>query len=143
MWRGGHISGIALVVAMLGNVSGVLAYEIGGVTSGGTISGKITFHGAVPPPKLFPVNKDPEVCGAERMVNEVVVRNGLLQGAVVILEGVKAGKPFAAGGYRGEPPGDGEFRYGEGHHLSLEILAKGCNFAPSPACSRWMSRCGF
>ncbi|MDH4079398.1 MAG: hypothetical protein OEU68_06235 [Nitrospira sp.] len=130
MRRGGHISGIALVVAMLGNVSGVLAYEIGEVTSGGTISGKITFQGAAPSPKLFPVNKDPEVCGAERTVNEVVVRNGLLQGAVVILEGVKAGKPFIASGYRGEPPGEGEFRYGGGEDISLEILTKGCNFGP-------------
>lgn len=130
MWRGDHLTGVALVVAMLGNVSSVLAYEIGEVMNGGTISGTITFQGAAPQPKLFPVKKDPEVCGAERTVNEVVVRNGFLQGVVVILEGVKAGKPFTAGGSRGEPPGEGEFRYGQGEQLSLEILAKGCNFGP-------------
>ena len=122
--------GVALGVAMLGNVSTALAYELGEVRNGGTISGKITFHGAAPSPKLFPVQKDPEVCGPERIVNEVVVRDGLLQGAVVILEGVKAGKPFTSGDGRGEPPGEGEFRYGGGEQLSLEILTKGCNFGP-------------
>ena len=121
---------ILLVLAMLGEVSAVWAYEISDIVNGGTISGKIIFRGAAPSPKLFPVKKDPEVCGVERTVNEVVVRNGLLQGVVVILEGVKAGKPFTAGGGRGEPPGEGEFRYAGGENLSLEIVAKGCNFGP-------------
>jgi len=115
---------------MLGDVGAVWAYEIGEVMNGGTISGTITFQGTAPLPKRFPVKKDPEVCGPERIVNEVVVRNGLLQGAVVILEGVTAGKPFVTGNYKGELPGEGNFRYGGGEQLSLEILTKGCNFGP-------------
>ncbi len=130
MWRGAHFSVSVLVVAMLGYVSDVRAYEVSEIVNGGTISGKITFQGAAPPPKLFPVNKDPEVCGTERMLKEVVVRNGLLQGAVLILEEVKAGKPFPVARYRGEPPGEGEFRYSGGEGLPLEIFTKGCNFGP-------------
>lgn len=128
--RRARFTSILLVLAMLGDVNAMWAYEIRDIVTGGTISGKVTFHGAAPSPKLFPVKKDPEVCGAERTVNEVVVRNGLLQGVVVILEGVEAGKPFTAGGGRGEPPGEGEFRYTGGERLSLEILTKGCNFGP-------------
>jgi hypothetical protein len=63
-------------------------------------------------------------------VNEVVVQNGWLQGAIVMLEEVTAGKPFATVSDRGEPPGKGEFHYGGGDHLSLEIFTKGCNFGP-------------
>ena len=130
MWRGAYFSGIMLLVAMLGDMSAVWAYEISEIVNGGTISGKVTFEGTTPPPKRFPVKKDPDVCGPERTLNELAVRDGLLQGAVVILEGVEAGKPFPVARHRGEPPGAGEFRYGGGAHLALEIFTKGCNFGP-------------
>lgn len=130
MWGRARFRGILLVLAILGDGSAVWAYEISEIVNGGTISGTITFQGAAPPPKLFSVQKDPEVCGTERIVTDVVVENGLLQGAVVVLEGVQVGKPFSAGVGRGESPGEGEFRYGAGEQLSLEIFAKGCNFGP-------------
>ncbi len=130
MWSRGYSVGMGLLLAVLGGTSVTWAYEVGDILKAGTISGKVTFEGVVPPPKHFPVEKDPEVCGLERTVNEVVAQNGLLQGAVVVLEGVEKGKPFAALRYKGNPPGEGEFRYGGGSHLALEVLAKGCNFGP-------------
>ena len=130
MFRGINFAGAVLVLAMLGSTSEAGAYEIGEVANGGTISGRVTFAGTAPAPKWFAVEKDTEVCGRERALIEVAVQNGFLQGAVVVLEGVERGKPFAAERHRGGLPGEGEFRHGGGEHLSLEILTKGCNFGP-------------
>lgn len=122
--------GFVLALAALGGMSSAWSYEISDVDDGGTISGKVTFEGTAPAPKRFPVKKDPEVCGSERIVNEVAASNGLFQGVVVVLEGVTLGRPFVAASSKGEKPGEGEFHYGGGAHLSLEIITKGCNFGP-------------
>ncbi len=121
---------LVFTLAALGGANGAGAYEVSEVEGSGTISGRVSFEGAVPPPKQFQVKKDHEVCGTERIVNEVAASNGLLQGAVVVLEGVASGKRFVSARFKGEEPGEGEFRYGEGTQLSLEILTKGCSFGP-------------
>lgn len=121
---------MALILGLCAMTSNAIAYEIAKVENGATISGRIAFTGSVPVPKQFVVEKDPEVCGHERELIELSAQDGHLQGAVVVLEGVKNGKPFAAGTYRGMPPGEGEFRYGEGAEMSLEVFPKTCNFGP-------------
>lgn len=106
------------------------AYEVTEVVHGASISGTVTFQGTPPPPKVFEVEKDPDVCGRERALVEVAVRDGFLKGAVIVLEGVEKGKPFPARSFRGQSPGEGEFRYQSGDELELEIRAKKCNFGP-------------
>ncbi|MDH5667337.1 MAG: carboxypeptidase regulatory-like domain-containing protein [Nitrospira sp.] len=122
--------GLVCALAVLGSVSVAGAYDVREVEGGGTISGRVSFEGTVPPSKQFQVKKDQEVCGTERSVHEVSVSDGWLKGAVVVLEGVTSGKQFVSAHSRGEEPGEGVFHYGEGTHLSLEILTKGCNFGP-------------
>ena len=61
---------------------------------GGTISGEVKVSGAAPAPKVVKVNKDNEVCGAEKKIVEVAVGpgNGLAD-AVVAVAGAKGAKP--------------------------------------------------
>ena len=72
------------------------SYDTIEVKDGGTITGKIVFKGKAPEPKHFTVQKNPEVCGTTRDLNEVPVKDGMLQHAVVFLEGVEKGKAFEA-----------------------------------------------
>ncbi|GKS60404.1 hypothetical protein YTPLAS18_39310 [Nitrospira sp.] len=130
MWTTGRFIGIAIALVLYGGLSDVRAYEVDDVSNGATISGSVAFTGVVPAPKRFPVEKDQEVCGHERQLTEIAVQNGRLQGAVVVLEGVQRGKPFAAETYRGAPPGEGEFYYRAGATLSLDVLPKTCEFGP-------------
>ncbi len=106
------------------------AYEVAEVTHGASLTGTVTFQGLPPAPKVFEVEKDPEVCGSTRALVEVAVHNGLLKEAVIVLEGVERGKPFAARASRGQSPGEGEFRYAPGDELALEIRTKQCSFGP-------------
>jgi hypothetical protein len=80
-----------------------VAYEIIEVKHGGTISGRITLDGPVPEPKGFNLVTfpDPAYCGrisngkGWRLLYDFVVdRTGGLKDAVVLLEGVEAGKSF-------------------------------------------------
>jgi plastocyanin len=61
---------------------------------GGTISGEVKVSGTAPAPKVVKVNKDNEVCGAEKKLVEVAVGagNGLAD-AVVAVPGAKGAKP--------------------------------------------------
>lgn len=127
----------AMIVAMAVGSASLLwshavgwAYEVAEVTHGASISGRVTFRGTPPAPKSFEVQKDPDVCGTRRSLVEVAVRDGFLEGAVIVLEGVDKGRPFPARSFRGQPPGEGEFRYHEGEELDLEVRAKTCNFGP-------------
>jgi len=106
------------------------AYEVGKVQTGGSIHGKVAFLGSLPEPLHFKVEKNPEVCGQERSLMKVESRDGFLTGAVVVLEGVKTGKPFSPKTFTGSLPGEGEFRYLGGESLGLQVKSKGCNFGP-------------
>ncbi|MGF1627902.1 MAG: carboxypeptidase regulatory-like domain-containing protein [Kiloniellaceae bacterium] len=72
----------------------VQAYEAGSVSNGGTVTGKVTYSGAVPTKKVIPT-KDSEVCGKIRDVKLVLVGpdNGV-RDAVVFLKDVASGKDW-------------------------------------------------
>lgn len=90
----------------------------------------MTFSGPIPTPLQFEVEKNPEVCGQQRSLEKVEARNGWLKGAVVILEDVKSGKPFAKQQYQGNSPGKGAFRYAGGETLGFRVNTENCNFGP-------------
>ena len=130
MWRAAMV-GIAIVpLSPFWSDAAGSGYHVVEVTQGASITGTVTFEGAPPSPKVFDVEKDPEVCGSRRKLVEVDVRDGFLKGAVVVLEGVEKGKPFPARTYQAEPPGEGEFRYSPGDELALDVRMKKCNFGP-------------
>ena len=95
------------------------AYDVMEVQHGGTIEGTIRLDGAVPEPKGFNLITfpDPAYCGrisngrGWRLLHDFVVsQQGGLKDAIVLLEGVEAGKPF---------------------ELSVPLIeARDCQFAP-------------
>ena len=77
------------------------AYEVAAVSGGGSIEGKVVYHGNVPTKKIIPT-KDVEVCGGPR--EEPLIRVGADQGvesAVVYLIEVAKGKAWRRAG---KPP---------------------------------------
>ncbi len=79
------------------------AYEVIDVRHGATIEGTVTLDGPVPEPKGFNLITfpDPAYCGrisngrGWRLLHDFVVsRQGGLKNAIVLLEGIEAGKPF-------------------------------------------------
>ena len=119
-----------LSLLIFGTWSATLAYEVAEVVNGATIRGHVGFQGTPPAPRRFEVKKNPEVCGEERWLTKVDVRDGLLKGAVIMLQDVKKGKAFEAKSFKGDHPGEGEFRHRGGEDLSLHVQAKSCNFGP-------------
>lgn len=80
------------------------SYTQAPVTDGGNITGKVLLKGEKPPPKAFNLvtYPEPEFCGristgtVWRLLDEFQVSSeGGLQNVVMILEGVRQGKPFA------------------------------------------------
>ncbi|MBI3995484.1 MAG: hypothetical protein HY349_05860 [Nitrospirae bacterium] len=100
----GFIAAFVLAVAV--SVIGapvVSAYEEAPVADGGTITGKVTFKGAVPAPKLHAFAKFPNAGFCEkadsdgkgnRVVQQVNVKGGALSDVVVYIEEIAKGKPF-------------------------------------------------
>lgn len=115
---------------ILGSFNIGLGYEVVNVQDGGIIAGRVAFSGTPPAPRVFDVNKEPEVCGKVRGLTKVEVNNGLLKGAVVVLEGVEKGKTFESKSFKATLPGKGEFRYKTGEKLDLEVILNNCNFGP-------------
>ena len=115
---------------ILGGVHAAFGYEVAEVMDGATITGSIGFLGVPPEPLRFEVKKNSDVCGTERWLSKVEVHNDRLKGAVVMLQGVKRGKPFEATVHRGESPNDGAFHYAGGNELKLTVRTKSCNFGP-------------
>ncbi len=94
---------IVVAVLLFGEGPLALAYEVIHVEAGGTIKGIVTLNGATPSPKAYNLITfpDPEYCGrisdgkGWRLLKDFVVNNRHeLQGVVVVVEGVDAGKPF-------------------------------------------------
>jgi polysaccharide lyase family 4-like protein len=101
-----------LMTGLLGALSTILvvltvelapAYDVIDVQRGGTIEGTVLLNGAVPEPKGFNLITfpDPAYCGrisngrGWRLLHDFVVdAQGGLKDAIVLLEGVEAGKPF-------------------------------------------------
>ncbi len=117
-------------ILFIGWATMVQAYEVVEVRDAATISGLVTFSGALPDPLWFDVDKNPEVCGQRRSLVKVEAENGLLKGAVVILEGIETGKPFAQQKLTGAHPGKGSFTYTGGEKLGLQVKTENCNFGP-------------
>jgi hypothetical protein len=94
-----------LLVSLIWAVnSTALAYEVAEVKGGATIRGTVTLEGTPPSPKAYNLITfpDPEYCGrisngrGWRLLKDFVVNNeGQIQGVVMVVEGVKAGKPFS------------------------------------------------
>lgn len=93
---------LSLVVAFL-PVGVATAYQVIDVQHGGTLEGTVTLTGDVPEPKGFNLITfpDPAYCGrisngrGWRLLYDFVVSPlGELKDAIVLLEGVAAGKPF-------------------------------------------------
>ena len=93
-------SGILTLLLGLGSV---YSYDVIEVEHGGTIEGTVSLDGVVPEPKGFNLITfpDPMYCGrisngrGWRLLHDFVVsRQGGLKDAIVLLEGIEAGKPF-------------------------------------------------
>src|SRR5919106_4385216 len=100
----GVLLGLALPFMLIERVA---AYEVVDLKDGGTITGIVTLAGPVPAPKAFNLVTfpDPEYCGrisdgnGWRLLRDFTGddESGLygLKDAVVLLEGIEAGNPFA------------------------------------------------
>ncbi len=100
---GGHVCLLTCTLSLALAAPEALAYEVVEVQHGGTIEGKVSLTGAVPEPKGFNLITfpDPAYCGrisngrGWRLLHDFIVGpEGGLKDAVVLLEGVEAGKPF-------------------------------------------------
>ncbi len=106
-----------------------LSYKVAPVTDGGTLTGKITYDGTPVAPKVFKVEKTPEICGKEdRSLAEVRVNNGALADVVLVLEGVKAGKPFDNFALTGPPPGTRKLEGTGDKFMGTNIRPEKCIF---------------
>jgi len=119
---------LSLMVGIYASVG--LAYEVQDVMQGGTIAGRVAFTGTPPVARHFEVQKGPEICGPERTLTKVDVKDGWLNGAVVVLEGVESGKPFTSQRFKSPAPGEGEFQYAGREALHLKVELEKCSFGP-------------
>jgi hypothetical protein len=94
---------IGVSAAMVWDIAPASAYEVIEIPQGGTIEGRVTLNGPVPEPKGFNLITfpDPAYCGrisngkGWRLLHDFVVGEDRgLKDAIVLLEGVEAGKPF-------------------------------------------------
>jgi len=91
--------------------SGALrAYEVAPVENGGTVTGKVKRKGKAAASAKLEVERDQTTCGTEIVDESVVTKQGMIQNAVVSIEGITAGKEPA-----GETPSLGN---------------QGCRFVP-------------
>ena len=90
------LSSLALGLAMTTTTSFAGSkYKVIEVKDGGTITGKVTFVGDDPAPKVFAITKDQDTCGTgNREIDFVKVKDGALNDVVVYLSKVKQGKDF-------------------------------------------------
>ena len=77
---------------------------------GSVVAGRVLLHGAPPPPKKIQVTQDMETCGKTREVFPVRVEKGGIDDAVVWIDDIQQGKPFAF------PP--------------AEVRQEGCTYVP-------------
>ncbi|MBI3916474.1 MAG: carboxypeptidase regulatory-like domain-containing protein [Betaproteobacteria bacterium] len=95
------------------------AYIEKAVANGGSVRGKVTFQGALPPDAVekITISKNPEVCDVDKTgAREVVwvdVKDSALRGAFVFIDKIKAGKKWPA-------PKGGKF----------VVNQEGCRFRP-------------
>jgi len=89
------LSFLSMLLPSLLSVVYAAPYKAVEVKDGGSITGKVSFTGKDPAPKLYKVAKDMDVCGTgERSIDFVKVSNGGLANVVVFLDKVNTGKAF-------------------------------------------------
>jgi hypothetical protein len=102
-WIRDFMVAAGMFVAMTAGVGPSFAYDVMEVQHGGAVEGTIRLDGAVPEPKGFNLITfpDPAYCGrisngrGWRLLHDFVVnQQGGLKDAIVLLEGIEAGKPF-------------------------------------------------
>lgn len=95
LWHGPI--GFSLAVVLIGlATAAAAAYQEAPVDGGGTIKGKVVYHGEVPTRTVLPT-KDQQVCGEMRQEPEVMVgSDGGVEESVVYLEAVAKGKAWSA-----------------------------------------------
>ena len=131
MWRSLHTITWCSLVGLSAFTGTGFAYDVVEVENGATLTGTVTFTGTLPhAPSRFEVKKGPEVCGAERVLNKVDVRDGMVKGVVIALEGVDKGKPFSLRHDTATGQGRGEFQYAGGNALNLGVRVEQCSFGP-------------
>lgn len=79
----------ALMLASVAN-----AYEAVIVSNGGTISGRISFNGALPANPVLEVIRDTEICGTRIRADYYLGSGGGLQNVVVAIENIARGKEY-------------------------------------------------
>ncbi|MYA29393.1 MAG: carboxypeptidase regulatory-like domain-containing protein [Nitrospira sp. SB0666_bin_27] len=93
-----------LCVILLIPASSLWGYEVKEIAGGGTVQGTVALSGPVPDPKAYNlvIFPDPEYCGrisngkGWRLLRDFLVNEqGRVMNVVVLLEGVKEGKPFS------------------------------------------------
>ncbi len=98
-----RLFGTTLAVSLLSATFVFAEYAEAPVADGGTITGKVTFKGAQPPPQTFAFSKFPQekYCSqadsdgkGNRVRQDVKVKGGALQDVVVAIEKIEKGKPF-------------------------------------------------
>jgi len=91
---------ILAAITLLGFIAPAASgYEPGEVSNGGTIKGKISVGDKSLADETRPVTKDNDFCGAQVPAEKhLVSADGGLQNAVVMIEGIASGKPFASDG---------------------------------------------
>ncbi len=91
-------------LCMIFSASSAWGYAVKEIADGGTVEGTVTLSGAVPDPKAYNlvIFPDPEYCGrisngnGWRLLRDFLVNEqGRVMNVVVLLEGVKEGKPFS------------------------------------------------
>lgn len=115
------LAGVVTATAIGGALTGTATakgpdYVETEVTDGGTITGRISFEGAVPDTAVerILITKNNDVCGdGEREVVWIDVADGALRGTFVFLDKIEAGKAWPK-------PEFGEYM----------VLQKGCRFRP-------------
>ena len=104
---------VSILLSTFLSVAYAAPYKVTDVKDGGSITGKVSFTGKDPAPKVYKVTKDMKVCGKdERSIDFVKVTNGGLSNVVVFLDKVKSGKAF------------------DKKVTSAKINQKGCEFDP-------------
>ena len=130
-WRRMAAMLLSSLVVLLPVANVGLAYEVTEIDNGAIITGRVAFTGTLSHAQTrFEVRKGPEICGAERVLNKVDVHQGLLKGAVIALEGVEQGKPFASYQETATGQGEGQFHYIGGDTLNVDVQLKKCSFGP-------------
>lgn len=92
--RTAHYPPAGAAAAMLVSVGFLLATTAAAQSGpSGSIVGKVSLTGAVPPAEMVAVDKDREACGSNVAVHKVEGRNGGLKNAVVRITGIEATDP--------------------------------------------------